>query len=47
MAENGSSTLAPEEGQATSPAVSTEEVTPHLKKRRTKDKGKEKAGAKV
>lgn len=47
VVEKGSSTPAPEEGQTTSPAVSIEEVTPRLKKCRTRDKRKEKVGAKV
>ena len=45
--EKGSSTPVPEEGWAASPSVSIEEITPHAKKHKTGDKGKEKVGASV
>ena len=41
------STPALDEGRATSPAFSIEEITPRAKKRKTRDKGKEKVGASV
>ena len=47
VAKKGSSTSIPEEGRGTSPAVSIEEVTPHSKKHRNRDKGKEKVEASV
>ncbi|KAL0006718.1 hypothetical protein SO802_008220 [Lithocarpus litseifolius] len=47
VAEKGLSNPVPEEGWATSPIVSIEEVTPHSKKCRTGDKGKEKVGASI
>ena len=47
LTEKISSTPAPDEGRAASPGVSLKEITPHVKKRKTKDKGKEKVGASV
>ena len=43
--ERGSSTPTLDEGQATSPAISLEEVVPLVKKRKTRDKGKEKVSS--
>ena len=40
VAEKGSSTLTLDEGRATSPGVSIEEVTPHAKSARRETKGK-------
>ena len=42
-----SSTPTLDEGRATSPSVSIEEVIPHTKKHKTRDKGKEKVGASI
>ena len=45
--EKISSTPTPDETRSASPAVSLEEITPHLKKCRTEDKGKEKVRASI
>ena len=45
--EKGSSTPALDEGRAASSGVSLKEITPHAKKHKTRDKGKEKVGASV
>ena len=47
VTEKGSSTPAQDEGRATSPSASFEEITPRAKKSKTGDKGKEKVGASV
>lgn len=47
MTEKGLSNPAPEEIQVASPAASLKEITPHLKKHRTRDKGKKKVEASV
>ena len=47
MAEKGLSTPALDEGRTASSNLSLEEVTPHAKKRKTRDKGKGKVRASV
>ena len=44
VTKNGSSTLALDEGCVASPTLSIKEITPHAKKHKTCDKGKEKMG---
>ena len=44
VTKKGSSTLALDEGHVTSLALSVEEITPHTKKRKLGDKGKDKVG---
>ena len=45
--EKSLSTPTLDEGHVASPALSVEEITPHAKKHKTGDKGKEKLGASV
>ena len=47
VTEKGSSTPALDKGCVASPGVSLKEITPHAKKSKTRDKGKEKVGASV
>lgn len=47
VTEKISSTPTLDEGRATSPSVSIEEVIPHTKKHKTRDKGKEKVEASI
>ena len=47
VTEKISSTPTLDEGRATSPSVSIEEVIPHTKKHKTRDKGKEKVRASI
>ena len=47
MTKKGSSTPALDEGHVTSLALSVEEITPRIKKRKMGDKGKDKVGANV
>ena len=47
VTEKCSSTPVPKEGWAASPIVSIKEITPHAKKHKTGDKGKEKVGASI
>ena len=47
VTKKGSSTLALDEGHVTSLALSIKEITPHTKKRKLGDKGKDKVGASV
>ena len=47
MIEKGLSTPALDEGRVASPTLFVEEITPHHKKRKTSEKGKEKVGASV
>ena len=47
VTEKGSSTPALDEGLVSSPALSVEEITPHHKKCKTGEKGKEKVGASI